>query len=133
MLIYVIIMSLTNDEYEYEYELLDWISVELLNWEWLSANPNAIDLLKKNRDKINWYRLSGNSAAFDLIELDKIDWNMLSTNTNPKAIKLLKESYLKGQNNINWALLSKNSSAIEVLRENPDKIEWLWFIENPVQ
>ena len=45
-------MSLTNDEYEYEYELLDWISVELLNWEWLSANPNAIDLLKKIEIKL---------------------------------------------------------------------------------
>jgi hypothetical protein len=48
----------------------------------LSGNPNAIELLKENQDKINWFYLS----------------------LNPNAIELLKEN----QNNINWKLFSKN-------------------------
>jgi len=34
--------------------LLDWINLEQLSWKYLSKNPNAIDLLKDNQDKIDW-------------------------------------------------------------------------------
>jgi hypothetical protein len=37
---------------------------------WLSENPNAIELLKENPDKINWDALSQIP--------DEIDWSMLS-------------------------------------------------------
>ena len=33
---------------------------------WLSSNPNAIDLLMKNPDKINWYYLSEKPSIFEL-------------------------------------------------------------------
>ena len=29
-------------------------------WKYLSKNPNAINLLEKNQDKIHWYYLSEN-------------------------------------------------------------------------
>ena len=69
-------------EYSKEYELLDWIDFNKLNLYSLSSNPNAIDLLMKNQDKINWAWLSSNPNAIDLLmkNQDKIDWNFLSSN-----------------------------------------------------
>jgi hypothetical protein len=45
-------------------------------------NPNAIDLIEKNIDKINWTRLSYNPNAIHILEKnkDKIDWGYLSKN-----------------------------------------------------
>ena len=76
-----------------------------INWQCLSINPNAIELLIKNQNEINW------------------EW--LSLNSN--AIKLLKENI----NKIDWFWLSKNSNAIELLKENQNKIYWPIFSENP--
>ena len=45
-------------------ELLDWVDTEKLNWNYLSYNANAIELLKENQDKINWNTLSKNPAIF---------------------------------------------------------------------
>jgi len=66
--------------------LLDWID---LDWNNLSANINAIDLLENNQDKIDWESLC----------------------LNPNAINLLKEN----QNKIDWYLLSQNKNAINLL------------------
>jgi len=46
-----------------KYELLDWIDINKLNWDLLSANPKAIELLSKNQDKIKWHLLSSNPGA----------------------------------------------------------------------
>ena len=48
----------------------------------LSGNPNAIDILKTNQDKIIWYNLSKNPNAIELLEAnqDKINWYNLSLN-----------------------------------------------------
>ena len=63
-------------------KLRDWVGVDKINWEWLSKNPNAIQLLEKNFDKIDWETLSLNLNAIDLLErnFDKIYWNNLSSN-----------------------------------------------------
>ena len=45
--------------------LVDWINLEKLSWKYLSANPNAIDLLENNQDKINWSWLSKNPSIFE--------------------------------------------------------------------
>jgi len=34
------------------YKLRDWIDVNKLYWSYLSENPNAVDLLEKNQDKL---------------------------------------------------------------------------------
>ena len=39
-------------------KLRDRISLEKLDWSWLSRREEAISLLEQNRDEINWYRLS---------------------------------------------------------------------------
>ena len=49
------------------YELLDWINIEDLNFEILSANSNAIELLKENQDKVKWSWLSSNPSIFKKI------------------------------------------------------------------
>ena len=36
-------------------KLLDWIDVEKLDWDYLSKNSNAIELLEANLDEVNWY------------------------------------------------------------------------------
>ena len=36
------------------YELREWVDTDKLNWKELSQNPNAIQLLSKNIDKVDW-------------------------------------------------------------------------------
>jgi len=136
--------------FKIKYKLKDWISLKKLNWENLSENPNAIELLKENPKKIVWWQLSENPNAIELLEkrinkdnelddnydygddfeydpspFNKISWEFISSNTN--AIELLKKNPKK----IVWERLSKNPSAIELLKENQDKINWKWLSINP--
>ena len=57
-----------NSGLVFTYELLDWIDEKNIDFGFLSANPNAIDLLKKNIEKIDWYRLSDNPNASQILE-----------------------------------------------------------------
>jgi len=139
-----------------KYKLKDWIPPEKLDWENLSENPNAIDLLRENIDNINinWSMLSANPNAIELLktyrsEIDwcelsinpsavellkdnpnKIYWPYLSRNTNTAAIKLLKTN----PNRIEWGFLSANTNreAIKLLKANPDNINWKILSSNPV-
>jgi hypothetical protein len=118
------IMELVKERIEYEIRLEDEdIEIaDILDWSYLSANPSAIDLLKSN--------------------IDMIDWVSLSTNTNPRAIDLLRERvkeenkmskkhYKIWRNKIDWDVLSGNPIAIDLLRENPHKINWEYLSGNP--
>ena len=114
-----------------EYELLDWISIDMLledtNRHLLSSNPNAIQLLKQFPDKIDWYLLAKNPNAIELLEQnpDKIKLDKLSS--NPNAIHLLineKNELLEG---IDWHLLCRNPNAIKLLKANYNKIIRLWI------
>ena len=98
--------------FKLKYKLKDWIPSEKLDWGWLSANPNAIDLLNANPDNIKW--------------------KMLVENTNPRAIELIKEN----QDNINWMInwrrsLSRNPAAIDMLKAHPNDIDWKMLSSNP--
>ena len=138
------------------YKLLDWIDINKLCWKGLSRNPNAIDLLKQNLDKINIIELLDNSNILDIIHLinttllekelnyfsnsplthtisninaiellkkyqKKICWYDLSS--NPYAVQILKNKY---PNKIDWDFLSlnRNPEAIKLLKQNPKKINW---------
>ena len=70
-------------DYLPKYVLHDWIDINKLNWDMLSENPAAIELLKENPDKINWYMLSRNPAAIYLLEdnQDKINYFVYSKNS----------------------------------------------------
>ena len=65
-------------------KLRDWVNINKINWDGLSINPNAIELLKENQDKINWENLSFNINAISLLKenQDKIDWWYFSQNPN---------------------------------------------------
>jgi hypothetical protein len=115
--------------FKLKYKLKDWIPLEKLDWLFLSANPNAIDLLKANPKKIVWWKLSSNPNAIELLKANKtkIEWDYLSLNTNPYAIELLKEN----QDKIDWHYLSTNPNAIELLKANPNNIDWMYLSANP--
>ena len=119
--------------FKIKYVLKDWIPLEKLDWKYLSSNPNAIELLKANPQKINWEGLSANSSQYAIEMLKaypkKIDWFYLSTNQNPYAIELLKANPEK----IDWEGLSGNPNATKLLKANPEKIDWGWLSSNPSQ
>ena len=86
-------------------KLRDWINIDKLNWDLLSLNPNAIELLKENPDKINW------------------DW----LSYNPNAIELLNENPEK----INWDFICSNPNAMKIIKNNAEKINWFYLSSNP--
>ena len=55
-------------------------------------------------------------------------WEKISANPSPIAIQMLREN----PNKINWYELSRNRSpkAIQLLRENPNKIDWSNLSQN---
>ena len=107
----------------YEYNLLEWIDPERLDWCMLSGNPNAISLLEKNPEEIEWSLLSRNHNAIHLLEknLEKVSWSELST--NPNAIWLLEKNVDK----ISWYWLIDNPGNVITLFENEDKMDWYFF------
>ena len=66
------------------YKLHSWIDITFIQWGTLSKNPNAIELLKKNKKKINWTELNENPNAIEMLKKNKnkIDWEYLSINPN---------------------------------------------------
>ena len=90
--------------------LRDGIPVDKLNWNYLSANPNAIDLL---RERMNFEKKLTEEEYKKLPY--QINWSALCTNSDPEAIKLLslEENYDK----IDWLRLSDNPNAIKLLEK----------------
>jgi len=132
-------------------------NLDKVDWEWLSSNKDAIGILEQYPDKINWEKLSQNPSALKLLEenphkihltsllyieqpeyfklfkkifdedkkyLPPYIWNYLSR--HPLAIDILKENFDK----INWKELSQNPSAIDILEKNLDKINWSGLCTN---
>ena len=58
-------------------KLANWIKQEQLQWDGLSANPNAIHILEKNIDKIDFKRLSLNKFTFETTRMNKKEGYML--------------------------------------------------------
>jgi len=71
-----------------------------ISWYSLSKNPNVIELLKENPDKIRW--------------------DCLLRNPNPEAFELLKQNPDK----IRWRYLEKNKKGIELMKSYREKIDW---------
>jgi len=99
----------------------------LIRWDYLpdNTNPNAIPLLKKqikeDPDSIDWEKLSRNPFAIDLLEnnKDSVVWSALSSNPNAMELikerfeyeaKLKKKDYALLDNRIDWDILAANSS-----------------------
>ncbi len=97
-------------------KILDWLSLDKLDWCQLSRNPAAMRLLEANPTKICWPSLSRNPAAMHLLiaNMDKIDWQMLSM--NPAAIELLEANMDK----INWHTLAMNPNGLHLFEMMPN-------------
>lgn len=87
-------------------------------WYDIFANPNAINIIEKNIDKLFtnnafWTPLSSNYNAMHILKKypDKICIKGLCSNTHPQAIKILEKNYDK----INWNILCKNPNAIHLI------------------
>jgi hypothetical protein len=107
-------------------------------WKTLSANPNAVNLLKTNQDKIVWNTFIDNkNLDIDLFEklllkiknqqpltsLETIDWYKIWTIPNSAVINLLYKIFPE---KINYKDLSKNkcSASINLLLNDKNKIDW---------
>lgn len=93
-----------------------------------SRERNHLNYLKDNPHMIDWQSLSGNAEAYDLIStnLDKINWSFLSRNTNPNVINILN----KNINKIDWKSFSRNKNALYILKQHKNKIDWSSLAEN---
>jgi hypothetical protein len=61
-------------DYASEHKLLPWIDETCINWRWLSINPNAMDMIRDNLEKIDW--MSRNPSIFVSIRCPLI-WGQL--------------------------------------------------------
>jgi len=86
-----------------------------------NENPRIIELI---RDRVE---LEKNTEYYMTLDMnEKIDWQLLSSNPNPKAIELLAENL----NKVDWDIVSENSGAIELLKANPHQIVWRYLSRN---
>lgn len=108
-----------------------------IEWEDLSINPHpkAVSLLlnRNNPNKfIDKYNISLNTNKRIISYLqnntDKIYWENLSRNHNPEAIKFIIKNPDKPKN---WSFLSKNPYALNLLKDNKDKIDLIGLGSNP--
>jgi hypothetical protein len=109
-----------------------------IDWAALSRNPEAIKILKANRDEILWGILSFNTnpEAMKLIEEEikvnpmHINFEGLAANETSAAIKLIEDNLFNKKSNYNtnwyrfWQILSRNSKAIKLLKANRGLIDW---------
>ena len=124
------------------YKLRDCVDPNILTHHALCGNPHpaAIKLIKKRIDEIDpseidWDRISCNPGATEIIEENphQINWYYASANpasANPAVVHLLEE-YPKTR--INWFQLSYNTSpqAIALLENNPNRICAYAVAQNP--
>lgn len=133
-----------------------------IDWDNLSTNPSAIDMLYDNFDEISWFDLHANPNSLEMFEeypcqIDvelasqyshltpileanqaRIDWSLISKNTNPRAIRLIEANMDYMWNNpqdrarsICWLALSANPSAIRILEDNLYHVKWHQLATNP--
>ena len=90
--------------------LRDGIPIDKLNWNYLSANPNAIYLLRERM----YFEKNLSEDEYKKLPY-QINWAALCTNSDPEAIDLLSspENYIK----IDWLRLSSNPNAIKLLEK----------------
>jgi hypothetical protein len=127
------------------YDNNDPTTEHFLNWEGLSANKNAIEILtaeyEKTPNKLVWSALCKNPNAIKILQKEykktpnKLEWSALCE--NQKAIKILQKEYDNNpkSNNIDWNVLCENQKAIKILlaeyEKTPNKLVWSALCKNP--
>lgn len=121
-----------------------------IDWFLLSGNYAAINLLKENRDKIRYDYLGANEKAISLIRERIRKEKQLRVNAEnarkKRVAKLIKKgktsteanalvprtkNFLYGNNILNWVLINTNRKAINIVKENQDKIHLDYLLKNP--
>lgn len=100
--------------------LVDWISIDNVNWQKLSLNPNAIDLLRDNKDKIHWGSLSLNTNAIELLTERfhyEIKNNIVFDKTKCDKTDDRYDYYYTTKYKIDYSLLSLNQNAISLIKK----------------
>ena len=99
------------------------------------------------KDKLDWFTLSGNSCAYEILmeyyEENRVCINNFSDNENPQIIEFIKKriEYEKGLSKeeykkidiydvLDWSYISANPNAIDILKDNVDKINWFELSSN---
>lgn len=133
---------------------LDKISDKAMSF--LFANPNALDIIQDNLDKLKIHylfnhNLCANPKAMHLINHNFIDWCGIARNTNLEAIKLIEDNFSKITEHLNnyelriyniyslyirdfWKCLCTNPNAIHILEKNTHRFgyeEWININANP--
>ena len=107
------------------FKLKTCVSVDNLDWSYLSTNPCAFDFLMANADHIDWPRFSSNPSdqVIDYLTLhpERIDIGWLCLNSNPRCIKLIEER-VHLLTDTDWQMLCSKPYAIELLKAHPEKI-----------
>ena len=106
-----------------------------INWKLLSANPEAIKILKDeyknpNSDKLVWSALCSNPSAFDILKEEykrypnsnKLVWSAICSNPNPKIVSLLEMELKIFPEHIDTKALAgnKTTEVIKFLNNNFD-------------
>lgn len=104
-----------------------------------NTNPRALILIAEeiarnpNNPDIDWYALSANPYAIDILDANSynIDWSAISSNTNPKAIQLIKDIQLaraNGRISLYWNTISANTSTEAVnFLNSPENYSYIWW------
>lgn len=108
-----------------------------IDWNRLSANPNAIDTLKKYPKKIKYNSLSTNPEAIDMLKSNKskIVLKKLCKNNGDGAAEILKE-YIKEHDldiDLDWKTICANTGygMEELIAENITKADFHVLSGNP--
>jgi len=86
---------------------------------------------KKLKYGINWNTLSGNQIAVELLEYYENDivWDAFCGNKNPEALRLIKKELERDidSEKINWQVLSANPIVIQLIKEYPQYKKYIKY------
>jgi hypothetical protein len=134
-------------DYAAEWQLVDWIHMEEIDWYYLGENPHpgATELMMKNLDCVDWHSASDNANMWpylkdhsDLIDSDSPFKPCFNTEAHiipgidllvywPGALSdnpIMVPWLTKNPEYIDWDALSRNEAARELVLANLDKISW---------
>jgi hypothetical protein len=103
------------------------------NWQFLTCNPNAINVLLKYKEFIHKKNINLNSKSISFLKDNPlfINYKVLCYNNSFEAMELLKERINIGLiDDLCFENLSTNPYAIDILKENPERIDWDMTILN---